>query len=472
MAVALLGIGGLLGWLAASLGGNGSPVTTTPAPADGATAVATVPRDPRQQPTVTWTQATVLPQLPAGMEYAGTSGVAELDGRMYVIVNFYDPDHDEIFGHLWQSEDGLEWESTVLDVGIPIAGYELTAIRDTLLMAGRSGDDYALWESVPGRAVGGSSWNQIDLQVPDNLTRSFLATAVNDAGKIVTVLIGELEVWPEIIEPYLPPDVSLDDPALSYVGDQSLYLRDGSGNIQLFAEAPEVVVTGDDIWIRIITIGGEEILRTLELPAGTYPVGSRPTLAEISVAMAWISEDGHDFLPVTGSNALPRGIFMPEAWGDRFVAASYERADSLGTNEEVTLWMSASGRAWQPATQQPPAECSPFFFATSGARMHLTSEEGTQCVRDLGSAWEILDEPGTSTYVIGGPAGFVGYPNSFEYDSAVFSRDGVTWVDIDIPGTEPYPSLSILKERLLTVAAIRPHPDQPTRIDIWVGELN
>ena len=103
--------------------------------------------------------------------------------------------------------------------------------------------------------------------------------------------------------------------------------------------------------------------------------------------------------------------------------------------------------------------------------MHLTSEDGIQCVRDLGTPWEILEESSTSTYVVGGPAGFVGYPDSFEYDSALFSRDGIAWASIEVPGSEPYPTLYILRNRLLALSANRPRENQSTQIDIWVGEI-
>jgi hypothetical protein len=285
------------------------------------------------------------------------------------------------------------------------------------------------------------------------------------------VLVGDLEIWRDIIEPYVPADVDLEDPAVSYQGDEFLYMLDGRDDIRLFADAPELAVSGDNIWIRFVTEDGEEVLQTVEMPSGAFAVATNPTLAEVSVAMAWISKDANDFIPVTGKNALPDGFFPPEPWGDQFVTAAYELSDSFATNEQVTLWISGSGRAWQPATQQPPAECSPFFFATSGNRMHLTSEEGIQCVRDLGTPWEILEEPNSSTYVIGGPAGFIGYPDSFEYDSALFSRDGIAWVSIDVPGSEPYPTLSILRNRLLALSANRSRPSESTQIDLWLGEI-
>lgn len=468
VAIALVAIGGLLGWLAASLGGGEGASPVTPEP----TTDTIVPRATRPPATVNWVQATAVPAAPLGMEYAGTSAVAELNGRMHMIVNFHDPSEDRRLSQLWRSDDGLVWDSVLLEVGDDSVAYELTTVANTLLMTGQAGSDFALWQSVPGRSVGGSSWNRVELDVPDNLEHSFVTTAANTRNEIVTVVVGDLEIWPEVIEPHLPENIDLDDPAISYQGDQFLYLMDGREDIRLFAQPPELVVAGDNIWVRLILANGDELLQTVDLPPGTYPVSLQPTLAPVEVAMAWFSTDANDFLPVIGRNALPLGYFIPEPWGDRFIAAAYEPIDFVTTNEPAEFWLSGSGRAWQPATQQPPPECAPFYFAISGSRIHVTSDDGVQCVRDIGTPWEILDEPSQNSYVVGGLAGFLGYPDSFESDPAFFSRDGIVWAEIEMPAVESYPSFSVLDDRLLAIAANRPGANQPTQLDIWVGEID
>ncbi len=83
----------------------------------------------------------------------------------------------------------------------------------------------------------------------------------------------------------------------------------------------------------------------------------------------------------------------------------------------------------------------------------------------------ILEDPCTSCYVVGGAAGFLGYPDSFECDSAVFSPDGIAWGDVSVPAPEPYPTLSILENRLLALSVNQPRATVPKHIDIWIGEI-
>ena len=89
--IALLAIGGLLGWAAASIGSNDSTTVTTSAIELEPTATTIVPRDPRPTPEVQWTQASV-PALPASLAYRGTTDVVQLGESLFFVVNFLDPD--------------------------------------------------------------------------------------------------------------------------------------------------------------------------------------------------------------------------------------------------------------------------------------------------------------------------------------------------------------------------------------------
>lgn len=477
---AFLAIGGLLGWAAASIGGGETTTVDASEAQPGATATTIVPRDPRPSPTVTWHEASSVLAMPVGLEYNGSSGVVELGGELFFAINFRNPDTGAEHGEIWQSVDGLEWTSEEIDVGVPVVGLELTALGDTLLLAGSSGNDVGLWRSIPGRSIGGSSWTEVELDVPAELDQTFLATAVNNRAETMIVLIGELDIWREIVEPYVPATVDLADPKYILREDGVLFEtwteegQDFAEVIPLFLERPEVVTTGGNVWIRFVTEDGgegEEVLRTVPLPETAYPAEVNPSLASIPIVMAWVSSDGDTFLPVIGRNALPDGFFLPEPWGDSFVTAVYELEDSFAGNEQVRLWTSGSGRAWQESPDQPPAECSPFFIAVSANSIHLTGQDRTQCVRTLESGWEVLTEPSTAAYVVGGVGGFVGYPDEFEYDTATFSRDGINWTEIEIPGTEPYPTLEVLRDRLVAISVNRPRPNQPTQIDIWQGTI-
>jgi hypothetical protein len=474
MVAALLAIGGVLGWGVATLGGASETDTATPAAAADASPIGAAIA-PTSRPTVTWTQASVVPAIPPGMGYAGFSTAVELNGTTYLVVDYASATTKATGSQLWHSTDGDLWEADTLWLGEPVSSIDLTAFGDSLLLGGTTAGGFGLWTSIPDRSIDGSSWNRIPLSIPEGITNQLHATRVSGDNRIVAMMIGNLEIYPSIIEPYLPHGIDLSNERYRYLGDQFIYGTDGSGTdwdpIQIFAEPPSVLVADDSVWIRLVTTGGDEVLQTVPLPDGVYPVDSTPNLTDIPVAMMWRSDDVVGFLPVTGSSALPEGYFLPEAWGNDFVAAVYARPNSFAAREDVTLWTSHSGRAWQPAEIQPPRECSPFFLAVSKDRIHLTSEIGTQCIRDVDGTWQVLDQPSTATYVVGGDAGFIGYPDSFEYDQALFSEDGVSWANVTIPTAEPYPTLVALQDRLLALSVNRPRPTAPTQIDVWVGAI-
>lgn len=469
LVILLLVAGGLVGWVVASLGATDNTiqeVENSDVAGLGPTSL-----EPGPVAEVQWIRATVVPETPDGLEYSGVSAVAEVDGSLYVAVNWMDPDTHEVTGELWSSADGLEWQAEPIDIGIPVATYDLTATGNGLLLAARSPDTDSLWRSTPARAIGGSSWSEVPLEIPTTIVRDSFMTAATSDGDIMVIMVGHLDILDRVIEPYLPAGVSLDDENYTYNGDQFIYTQLPPSSIQIFGEHPEVVVAGDNVWIRLVTLEGEEILRTIPLPDGAYPTTTEQgSVLNVTLLMAWVSTDGVEFRQVLSKDALPEGLFNVEAWEEGFVGATHEpRRSSVGPHD-VTLWESESGRSWSPQPQQPPGQCLPFHLAVSEGRILLTTPDGTQCVGDRGSEWAVLDEPSTATYVVGGPAGFIGYPDAFSYDAAMFSQDGLAWAKIEIPALEPYPSLSILEDRLLVVSVGRSRPNNPVRIGIWVGQ--
>lgn len=467
---ALLAIGGLLGWGAASWGAS-TAATNDDAPVSqsAASPLGISSRDATTATTVIWTEATMVPPIPSGLDYAGSSAAAELGDTVYIVINYTGPT-GELSSELWSSGDGVTWQTTPLLVGESAAPFELTVFGDSLLLTGTTETGLAVWISRPDRVIDGVSWNQVALAVPPSLSAQLYTTVVSDENEIVTMLLGEFNVYRSTIEPYLPEGTDLDDADTFYTGDEFVY--SDAGAIQIFAEPPEIFIGNGNVWIRLVTLEGNEILQTIPLPEAAYPLASTPSLATIPIAMMWRSENGTEFLPVTSRSALPVGYFLPERWGNGFVAAVAERPDSSSPGDIFTLWGSNSGRAWQPEKLQPSSQCSPFFFATSGDRMLLVGEDGTQCVHDIGEQWNTLDEPSSVEYVVGGDAGFIGYPNDFEYDTALFSRDGLAWNEVDIPAPEPYPKLLMVGDRLLLLSVNRPRPDVPTQIDLWIGYVD
>lgn len=466
VAVGLLVAGALIGWTIASLGGDSiATASSTTRPPEEASSLGLASSD--SGPTVSWQAATSVP-VTTGLQYAGSTDPVDYGGSVYVVVRFSDSG-DIIRNQLWSTEDGLEWSGVEINLGAPVTVVELTAIDNGLLITALDDDGIGVWRSIPGRALGGESWNRVPIEVPPGFQAAFHRTAVNQRGEIVTTIVGSLDLWREVIAPYVPEDVDLSDPELIFF-EGSLFVSGDETPLQLFSELPEVLTTRDTVWIRLVPADGQEVLLTRELPAGAYPIEPAPDLAFVSVALSWRSEDGIGFVPVTGRGALPSGYFLPEPWGDGFIAATYELVDSFAPDEDVRLWHSAAGRAWQLYDFQPPQECSPYYFATSRDRMLLTSESGERCLFS-GDEWTILDEPSEVAYVVGGPAGFIGYPRSFDYETAAYSSDGRSWVDVEIPGATPYPTLAILESRLFALSVDRRRPNQAAQIELWLGAV-
>ncbi|MDJ0953658.1 MAG: hypothetical protein QNJ81_08260 [Acidimicrobiia bacterium] len=468
LVIALLAIGGLIGWGIASLGGDSIATATTTTLAAESSPLGDASLAPGARPTVSWVAADSLPAVPENLDFAGATDPVELNGSIYLVVSYSSGTSPAIRNELWSSADGSEWVSTPIELDENVAVVDITAIPEGLLLAGSGDSVFGLWRSVPGRSLGGSSWVRIPTETPPGFTAEFHSTAVNRGNEIVTTVIGDLAIWREVIAPYLPDEIDLADPGVRF-SSGVVYTSDGQ-TIEPFREPPEVLTVDGTVWIRLVARDGNEILQTRELPPGAYPVETSPDLSFVPVAMSWRSEDGVDFLPVTGRNALPNGYFLPEAWEGDFVAASYQLRDAFAANEEVTLWRTSSGRAWQRSDDQPPRECSPYFFAVSRSRLLLVGPDGIRCIW-AEDEWTVLAEPGVVAFVVGGPAGFLGYPDVFEFGTAVFSRDGVTWSDVDIPANEPSPSLSILSDRLFALSVAPQRPSVPQRIEIWLGTI-
>lgn len=476
LGIALVLAGGLLGWGAASASGN--PATPTPTVVTaGSVTDPVVPRDTRPAPIVTWSEATATPGIPPGYEYAGTSDAVEIGGTIYLIVNLANSATGELTSSLWLSDDGLDWVAEEFEVGEGVVASDLTVVDDRLYMTGSVDNQPALFRSISGRPVGGSSWNRIELGGGADTSPYRLTTEVNASGDVLTVAVGSYDIWRDLLQPFVPSEIDLDDRSYVLREDGTLFAArianriESAEAINVLGREPEVVVTQDSVWVRLVAADGREALRTVPLPDGVHPLMTEPPLNNIPLAMVWRSSEEDRFLPVTARSALPQGLSTALAWGDRFVAAVFEPGGVFSDSERATLWTSASGQTWSTLEAQPPPGCSPHSLAVSGSRIHLRAEDGTECVRSGDSEWEILSERNEVAYVSGGPAGFIGYPNAFGYSSALFSRDGIDWTEIEMPGLAPYPRFSILESRLVVLSVDRPRPGRPGQIQVWVGEI-
>ena len=466
LVLVLLAVGGLIGWGVASLGGDSIATATTTTLDPDTSPLGDSSVEQQAGPVVSWVEAGSIPEFPAAMDYAGSTDPVEFGGSIYLVVRY--SDGEDIRNELWESSDGIEWASNAIELDADVSVVEIEAVTQGLLITGVGDGVFGLWRSVPGRSLGGSSWVRVPVAIPDGLEPEFYATAANQRNEVITTVIGNLAIWRDVIAPHVPENLNLDDARLRFENG-ILYLGEGS-TLEPFLEPPDVLTVDGNVWIRLVTPNGKETLQTIELPAGAYPIETAPDLSFIPVALSWRSEDGIDFEPVTGRNALPDGYFLPEAWGGGFITAVYELPSAFAPNEDVSLWRTESGIAWQPTDDQPPRECARFFFAVSRSRLVLTGEDGTRCVWD-NDEWSIVSDSSLVSFVVGGPAGFLGYPAVSEVDTASFSRDGRSWSEVGIPASGADPSLSILNDRLLALLVTHPRPNVPGRIEIWLGEI-
>jgi len=481
MVLAILAIGAVFGWGYSAVSGD---PTTLPADTPTTTGAGTLSADDSSG-TVNWVEATDVPAFPDGHEYLGTSTPVEFDGSIYLTVRFLDPASDTIRNELWSSPDGLVWENEPIETNTSLAAVELTATRTGLILTATgdtatgdtaTGDGaFSLWRTPAGGRVEGDAWTPLDIQLPAGLEVEHYSTVVNDAGEVVTAVIGRLEIWRDVVAPLVPASLdfpaSLDptDPALTLSGDSVIT---GTGStVQLFAEPPEVLTTGSSIWVRMVTLDGDEIIRSYDLPTGAHPVDAAPQLGCIRVAMMWTSPNGIDFSPVQDGRQLPCGYFLPMAWNDGFIAAAYEHGSAVAGSDEVRLWRSDSGREWESVELQPPAECSRVRAAAGDGLILLTDEDGTRCLGSAAGDWSVLGEPSEVGYSVGGHAGFIGYPKGFDYGTAMFSTDGRVWSEIPIPALQPYPAMVPLEDCLLMLSANQADPTLPKHMDIWIGEI-
>lgn len=460
----IMAIGALLGWGFSAL----ASVTPTVIGDDLASERA-LTADTDEMATVTWLTATDVPEFPSGYDYAGATNPVELDDTYYLVVQFLNHRTGLTRSELWSSADGSSWNSDLIELGESVSIIEVAATSDGLILSGTGDDGFTMWRSVPGHVIDGSSWLPIDVDVPDGFDIDDHAIVVNDTGEVAAVVIGEIPMWRDVIAPLVPEDVDAYDPHLE-LSEDSVSIPDGGYSVKLFEEAPEVLTTGDSVWVRLTTVEGEELMRSYNVPAGSHPIEEAPDLRHIRVIAAWSSVDGVDFLPVLDRNQLPDGYFTPRAAKDGFIAASYELQDGYAGFESVRLWETRSGRAWEPVRGQPPSACTRFSIAVSGSRVLLTDEDGTRCLGTSEGNWEVLEEPCKLCYTVGGPAGFIGYPKGFDYTTAMFSPDGANWSDVSIPATEPYPTMIPLEDRILMFSVTQPLVGKK-HMDIWIGEI-
>lgn len=460
------------GWL---LAGRGAvPVTTDgEETVPGTSAIVSLSADPGSDPSVTveWTEATAVPAIPPGWRFSDHSGVVEACGAKHIVIQLRSPDGSEAVSQIWSSDDGLEWQTRPLDLGTSIADPRLTATDEGLLLTGRIGSEDAIWQSTRFNERDGFSWARIELQIPDELREQVIGAAVAGDGDTVISMSAVADLWPQIVSPFLPEGIDLESGSIIYQGDEFLRSVGDETRIRLFAESPQVLIVDGKVWVRILTPEGEEVMRTVPLPPGTYPLSVSPRLSDIQVTSTWASSNGEAFVPVIAIDPVSNGCFYPSPLGDGFVGSTSEADGSQCAHEATVLWTSDTGHEWELDRVQPPVECTPFSLVASGETILLTSVEGTQCWRGPGTDWVVLDEPCTTCYKMAGHAGFLGYPTSFEYNKGLLSHNGVLWNEIPVPGVEPYPTLAVLDDSLVAMSVLNDMAsNHPVRI--WLGTIS
>jgi len=474
VAAALLTVGALVGWLAGSAVDGSNPAATTQ-PEAGELPLTTMP------PTaITWHEAESIPSLPAGFSLSGTYDAAELDGDIYLAVNLND-ESGRAGTVLWRSTDGVTWDDIGIDLGGAATISRVLRYEEGLLLVGTKkprgttsepAASATVWRSLPGRSIDADSWIEVSLD-SSGMTPYVITAAVNDSGSVTVAAEGAINLTAPVLDPLLPPGFSAADPDVYLTGSAVVVDPDTTDDrgdvIARFAEAPELTVVGDRAWSRVVGLDGTETMATYPLPAlGHYRQGVQHFLY-VETMMAWTATDGTDFRQVGGP--IPDGFFLAERWQDRFVAAAYERQDSFAPDERVTIWESRRGASWQPLDEQPPAQCSPFFFAASGSRLLALPETGPICVRDDGADWVVLDgDRPPAGELAGGGAGFALIPFETQISPPRFSRDGFHWVDIELPEANVHPQVEALPDRLL-MTTVYVDPFAPPEPRIWIGDL-
>lgn len=475
VAAALLTVGALAGWLAGSAVDTASPSATTQ-PVAGGLPITTEP-----PAVISWREAGSIPALPDGFSLSGGYDAAELDGEIYLAVNLSN-ESGVARSMLWRSADGVTWDDTGLDLGEPAAISRLLAYEEGLLLVGAKASEAGapepaaaptVWRSLPGRTIDADSWVEITLG-SSGMTPYSVTAAVNDSGNVAVAAEGTIDLTAAVIDPLLPPGFSAADSDVYLTGTAVVVdpdTTDGQSDvIAQFADFPALTVVGDRAWSRVVGLDGEETMATHPLPAaGHYRQGVQNSLY-VDTVMVWRSTDGTEFRQV-GTTLIPDGFFLAERWQDRFVAAAYERQDSFAQNETVTIWESRRGTAWHPLDEQPPAQCSPFFFAASGSRLLALSETGPICIRNGAADWVTLevDRPPAGN-LVGGDAGFALIPFDSQISPPQFSPDGINWVDIELPEDSLHPQVVVLPDRLL-MTTVYVDPFAPPEPRIWIGEL-
>jgi hypothetical protein len=437
--MAVLAVGGLVGWLvAAAADGPAAPSTASEDPDAGRLA-----DPPGSLPTIDWSEAGTIPET-AGT-FDGFTGAAQVGNTIYVAARVTDPVTRQRRAILWRSDDSAVWEDAGLDLGAAAVVDQIAAYGDALLLAGSSRGQPRLWKSIPGRVIGGASWIEVPLPEPPGIAVGEASLATSRDGQVVVTVPGTIDLTDRVVAD-LPAATDLN--------------RAGT----------EVVVADNRAWTRVVTPDGSEHLATYLLPDELHYVAGRSDGLRVSAMKVWASSNGVAFYPVTGPNIVPSGRFEPIRWGKGFVAAEYG-IGAAGNDDATVIWESSRGTAWRPIRSQPSADCVPFSLSVSGERLLAVSDGGVVCLRIGDSPWQLLGTRQSGVgYLTGGDAGFLRYPLDNDYQSSAFSRDGMSWADISIPAAEPYPMIAVLRDRLLTLSVQR-RPNTAPRIQIWIGAI-
>ncbi len=408
--VALLLIGGVVGYSLALPGTEAAPSPTTVTSAGEVTQSAVIDA-PIEQATASydWLEQ----QRSASAQQAwGLFGAVEVDDAMYLLVfSNIDAPTDRV---LWRSENGTDWTEISLDLGEEVAIHDLDVHDGALLLSGWKDEQPTIWRTR-GRLGVELQWDEQPL--PAAVPRlgsvaageSEVTTVINEAGEVVVAVSARLEITDVLLRIADDPDV------------RSLRHLDAM---------PDFATSGQRLWARVMVDGVERVhteivppTAQLDADSGSYATG----MGQVVARSLWASTDGGTFRAIDVAS-LP-SVPLPLPWGDNFVG-TVESGDG-----SAALWISADGVTWRPTETKPPAACGDWRRARiAGSSLLVTSEQfDTMCVTTDGRDWTVRDSPATAisstgqVWVEGGESGFLALAIKSPELAVFVSDDGLDW---------------------------------------------
>lgn len=463
-AFVLLGIGLLVGWLVGSSVGRDdrpSPQETTPTTSTSPPAV------------VRWQGPGAPPTTGDGFAPRSVSAAVELGDTMYLNVVYVDmAGQRPSRSVLWESSDGATWREIVPRLGDGARITDIDVYERGLLLSGIAGGRVLLWRSIADRTIGPGGWTKIDLGPAPApfFGLGNVTTAVDANNEIVTTAILPFNATIEVLDPLLPPGVSLADSRYGFDPLRGVRNLETGEIVFRLGAAPEAVARDNELWVRLIDPDGRERLSIIPLDPGARAVQTAD-LRFIETETIWQSDDGARFDPVSpGLRADRPLVFPPAPFRSGFVGAT------LDENGRLELWNSASGSHWSPLGWVPPEGCTGFSgLAIGGEHIVIPGGDAGRVCEVANGKWTVGEMPvstsGAGAFIAGGTGGLVMVTRSDSRSSLeiAVSTDGTKWRATATPTGDHFGGVFMLGDRIVLLA--NRDPARRDGLEAYVGRV-